>query len=162
MPQEQTELPSSWFNSYLVSTIAGLVIGPLLIIKQQPINPIHAGIYIYCTTGLAGGIWGVEWLNRSYGYLGATGMLIWALFLMVTLALFYMYDISKDCYNNIKHIKNVGTLLLVCCLSITISLFNQGHSLLVEMLSFCILFGAQSVLKVSFKSSTLKAPHTTA
>lgn len=143
--------PENWLEPYMVSGIASILSMGLLTRLTRKFNPIFIGINLYLISGAVALLAGITWLNKLYGLMQASGMLVW-----VTLVGFYCLVVSS---RSTPAIKNSGKhqcvysapLLATSITACVLAYVCQPNKLLSEYAPFILLFTVQALLEFKHK-----------
>lgn len=138
---------ADWLLPYLLASAAGVGAIAYLYWRGLILNRLFIGITLYFCSGLAGLVTGWDWLNQTYGELGAVAMLGWVLLV----GLFASF-ISPYGFLGVKtpgYFSVIGgslLLLLAGLLAVTAAASFMDNKLLGEWLPFIFLFSIRSLL----------------
>lgn len=138
---------ADWLLPYLLASTAG--VGAMVYVYRRGLilNRLFVGITLYFCSGLVGLITGWDWLNQTYGDLGAVAMLGWILLAGLIASLISPYGFLGVKTPGYFSVIGGSLLLLVAGLLATAAAANfMDNKLLGEWLPFIFFFSIRSLL----------------
>jgi hypothetical protein len=138
---------ADWLLPYQLASGTGVAATLYLWRRGIILNRLFLGITVYFCSGLAGLLTDWDWLNQSYGELGAVAMLGWILLVGVVSSLASPYGFLGVRTPGYFSIMGGSILLILACLMATTAAISfMGNKLLGEWLPFIFLFSMRSLL----------------
>lgn len=140
--------PIEWQPPYVMAALLALAVQGARIRRGDVLDCIHVALAAYFTSGAAGVLLGWDWLNRTYGELEATAMLLWVLpvglgFMLGSPAGF----VGAAGAPPTAVLRMSALLLVVACMAAAWSALHPHDAWLGAVLPFVLLFVAQSLLR---------------
>jgi hypothetical protein len=138
---------ADWLLPYLLASAAGVGAIAYLYWRGLIFNRLFIGITLYFCSGLAGLVIGWDWLNQTYGELGAVAMLGWILLAGLVASFMSPYGflgVKTPGYFSV--IGGSFLLLLAGLLATAAAASFMGNNVLGEWLPFIFLFSIRSLL----------------
>ncbi len=146
-----TANPQSWVAPFITSGSMALIVIIVFLYKKITFNRIFLGINIYLLSGCIAFITHQSWLNRLYGSLQASGMLLLIIITgIVSTAFSPKGFIGINSPDKKSVIRFSAYLLIFSVCAFVISFFFQSSMILSELVPFIGLFFIQSALKSRF------------
>lgn len=153
---------ADWPLPYLLASAAGLGAMAYVLQRGLILNRLFIGITLYFCSGLAGLITGWDWLNQTYGELGAAAMLGWILLVGAIASWASPYGFLGVRSAGYFSVRGGSLLLLLAAvLATTAAASFIGSKLFGEWLPFIFLFSMRSLL-LQLDKKLLNAPATAA
>ena len=143
-----TQIPGNWELPFIVSGLAAVIVIILYLYKKILLDRIFLGFNLYFISGGLAFITHQYWLNRIYGQLHASGLLLW----VVVTGIFTIFfsssgfiGVESSDTNSIK--KYSYYLLFFSIIAFSLSFFCRGNRVFSELVPFISLYVLQSALK---------------
>lgn len=153
------DIPQNWEAPYIVSGLVAIAVTASFLYKKRMLNRIFLGINIYLVSGGVAFITHQWWLNRIYGDLQASGLLLWIIIAGIVTALFSPKGFIGVDSSDKKSIKKYSYYLLLFSVgAFTISFGFRDNRLLSEIVPFIGLFLIQKSLKEKLIEKNTQSP----
>lgn len=138
---------ADWLLPYLLASAAGVGAMVYMYWRGLILNRLFVGITLYFCSGLIGLLTGWDWLNQTYGELGAVAMLGWILLAGLIASFISPYGFLGVKTPGYFSVIGGSLLLLLAGLLATAASFSfMDNKLLGEWLPFIFLFSIRSLL----------------
>ena len=153
------DIPQNWDVPFIVSGLVAIAVTASFLYKKRLLNRIFLGINIYLASGGVAFITHQWWLNRIYGDLQASGLLLWIIITGIVTALFSPKGFIGEDSSDKKSIKKYSYYLLLFSVgAFSISFGFRDNRLLSEIVPFIGLFLIQKSLKEKLVEKNTQSP----
>ncbi len=143
-----------WQLPYLVATLLAVAVQAAHWRRGLRPDRIHVALACYFASGAAGVLLGWDWLNRGYGELEATAMLLWVVPVGLCFAILSPAGFVgvAGAPRGLVHAASAA-LLVLACIAVAWSARHLGDPWPGAVLPFVLLFAARALLRAALVRS---------